>query len=63
MHPVIAVISVGDNDFGHPAPSTLDRLDDTLVYRTDQQGDVTFSTDGERLWITTEGDPPETPTP
>ena len=59
VRPVVSVISVGaDNDFGHPAPSTLDRLDDTIVYRTDQQGDVTFSTDGERLWVSAERDSP-----
>ena len=62
VRPVVSVISVGaDNDFGHPAPSTLERLDDTIVYRTDQQGDVTFSTDGERLWVSAERDSPPLP--
>jgi len=54
VRPVISIISVGENDFDHPAPSTLSRLDGTILYRTDQQGDIIFSTDGERLWITTE---------
>ncbi len=39
----LAVISVGkDNDYGHPAPSTLAllRADGYAVYRTDQRGDV-----------------------
>lgn len=38
-----AVISVGaDNDYGHPAPSTLAllRADGYAVYRTDRQGDL-----------------------
>jgi len=62
VRPVVSVISVGaDNDFGHPAPSTLERLDDTIVYRTDQQGDVTFSTDGERLWVSADRDSPQLP--
>jgi competence protein ComEC len=62
VRPVVSVISVGaDNDFGHPAASTLERLDDTIVYRTDQQGDVTFSTDGERLWVGAERDSPPLP--
>ena len=62
VRPVVSVISVGaDNDFGHPASSTLERLDDTIVYRTDQQGDVTFSTDGERLWVSAERDSPPPP--
>ncbi len=64
VHPLVAVISVGeDNRFRHPSTATLARLDDTLIYRTDQQGEIDFSTDGERLWISTERDPPETPTP
>lgn len=39
----VAVISVGaDNDYGHPAPRTLDLLRDTgaAVLRTDRDGDV-----------------------
>ena len=64
VHPLVAVISVGeDNRFRHPSTATLDRLDDTLIYRTDQQGEIDFSTDGERLWISTEHDVPKTPTP
>jgi len=64
VRPLVAVISVGeDNRFGHPSPATLERLDDTIVYRTDQQGEVSLSTDGERLWISTERAPPELPTP
>jgi competence protein ComEC len=62
VRPALAVISVGaNNDFGQPAPSTLARLDDTVLYRTDQQGDVTFSTDGERLWVSTEREQPALP--
>ncbi|HUS82705.1 MAG TPA: MBL fold metallo-hydrolase, partial [Dehalococcoidia bacterium] len=62
VRPIVSVISAGaDNDFGHPAKSTLERLGDTIVYRTDQQGDVTFSTDGERLWVGPERDPPALP--
>jgi competence protein ComEC len=38
----LAVISVGDNGFGHPAPSILDLFSDlgTEVLRTDRDGDV-----------------------
>jgi competence protein ComEC len=62
VQPVLSVISVGaDNTYGDPAASTLQRLDSSIVYRTDQQGDVTFSTDGERLWVTPERDPPPLP--
>jgi competence protein ComEC len=39
----LAVVSVGaDNDYGHPAPETLDLLREhgTVVRRTDLRGDV-----------------------
>jgi len=41
--PEMAVISVGYNNYGHPAQDTLDRLAamHTEIYRTDQMGTVT----------------------
>ncbi|MEL4105742.1 DNA internalization-related competence protein ComEC/Rec2 [Oscillospiraceae bacterium WX1] len=44
VSPEIAVISVGYNTYGHPAPETLKRLYDRgiLVYRTDEAGPVTI---------------------
>jgi competence protein ComEC len=56
VRPQVVVISVGsDNDFGHPSREVLERLGkDTLVYRTDQNGSVTVTSDGRRLWIETE---------
>ena len=55
VDPSVAVISVGkDNRFGHPAPEVLERLDDQAVYRTDQSGDVTVSTDGHNVWVSTQ---------
>lgn len=60
VRPVVAAISVGDdNIFGHPSSATLDRLQDTLVLRTDEVGRIDFSTDGERLWISTARPLPE----
>jgi competence protein ComEC len=57
--PQIAVISAGEgNKFGHPDDSTVERLKGAVgeanVYRTDEQGTITFTTDGERLWVKTE---------
>ena len=52
--PRAAVICVGENDFGHPHGETLANLSGVEVYRTDEQGTVTFTTDGERLWVETE---------
>ena len=52
--PAAAVISVGrDNDYGHPASVTLDRLDDigARVHRTDQSGTVVAYSDGQAVRI------------
>ncbi len=53
VNPHIAVISVGkDNEFGHPASSTIDLLTSfCLVYRTDQSGNVKIASDGKNLWL------------
>lgn len=42
--PEYAVISVGYNTYGHPAPETLDRLEQAgcTVWRTDLQGTITI---------------------
>jgi competence protein ComEC len=52
VQPAIDVIEVGaSNHFGHPTQTVLDRLSGDAVLRTDEDGDVTVSTDGERLWV------------
>lgn len=56
VNPQIVVISVGDdNRFGHPAPEILDRYAEhgLIVLRTDEQGTIDLSTDGQRLWVET----------
>jgi len=51
----VSVISAGkSNPYGHPSPEVLDRLIDTAIFRTDQDGDVTVSTDGRQIWVETE---------
>lgn len=50
VHPCDAIISVGrHNLFGHPAPSTIETLRQsyTAIYRTDENGAVTVTTDGK----------------
>jgi competence protein ComEC len=51
--PAVAVISCGrENDYGHPAPSTLAALTSTpglRLFRTDQDGRVVIETDGRRI--------------
>ena len=53
--PQYAVISVGDNSYGHPTEDTLSRLRDAdvKVYRTDMQGDIIAASDGKTVTITT----------
>lgn len=49
VQPKYAVIEVGkDNDYGHPAQSTLNRLKKigAEIFRTDQLGTITFVSDG-----------------
>lgn len=54
--PRVAVISVGrNNTFGHPSRETLQRLTDcgAQVFRTDRDGAVTITTDGENMHVAT----------
>jgi len=53
IEPVIAVISVGKNSYGHPSPEALQRLDKfgIKVLRTDADGDVQIVSDGSNIKI------------
>jgi competence protein ComEC len=56
VSPEYVVITVGeDNRYGFPAPAVLDRyaLTGARVFRTDLDGAVEFSTDGNRLRVRT----------
>jgi competence protein ComEC len=57
VSPRVAVISVGENSFGHPSGEVIGRLEERLgtgnIFRTDEQGTIEFITDGERLWVRT----------
>ena len=53
-HELIVLAGGADNEFGHPAPSTLERLEGITTLRTDQRGTIEVITDGERLWVVTE---------
>jgi competence protein ComEC len=54
LEPPVAVISLGRNDYGHPAPATLERLraHGVAVHRTDREGTVTVVTDGRGMTVT-----------
>jgi competence protein ComEC len=54
VRPRYAIISVGrHNLFGHPAPSTIERLErlGTQIYRTDQDGAIVVTTDGSTMRV------------
>jgi len=47
-----------DNPYGHPSDEVITRLTERLgedrVYLTSESGTITFTTDGNRLWVETE---------
>jgi competence protein ComEC len=56
LRPAVAVISVGRNDYGHPAPATMTRLaeEGIAVRRTDHDGTISVTTDGRTMTVRTE---------
>ena len=54
--PELAAIEVGPNTYGHPAPSTLNALEQAGVetYRTVLLGTVTLTVDEGRMHVYTE---------
>jgi competence protein ComEC len=55
VDPEVAIISVGaDNNFGHPAEVTLEKLEEIPIYRTDLNGSITVVTDDQRYWVRTD---------
>lgn len=54
LKPKLAVISVGKNSYGHPAPETIDMLEHigARVLRTDQAGDIEIISDGKNWKLT-----------
>jgi competence protein ComEC len=54
VHPAIAAISVGEaNPFGHPSADAIERIlaEGTRVFRTDRDGAVTVTTDGQSMSV------------
>jgi competence protein ComEC len=53
LRPRAAVISVGRNNYGHPSGQTVARLrkHGVAVWRTDRDGSVSVTTDGQRMTV------------
>ena len=54
--PEVAVISLGEgNSYGHPHKETMDLLNEynVIIYRTDTQGTIHITSDGENYNIET----------
>ena len=51
VNPTYAVISVGDNSYGHPSADCLNKLrtKGVRLFRTDEQGSIIATSDGENL--------------
>ena len=54
INPKYSVISVGKNNrYGHPNDSVLENLEDSKIYRTDEDGSIMFKIDNDKLKIKT----------
>ena len=54
IKPKYSIISVGRNNrYGHPNKEVLDTLNDSKIYRTDQDGSIMFKIKKDKLQIET----------
>jgi len=54
INPKYSVISVGKNNrYGHPNDNVLDNLEDSKIYRTDQDGSIMFKIKNNKLQVET----------
>ncbi len=55
LHPEVVLLSVtaGDRE-GRPDPETMEAIADYTLLRTDRNGWIELSTDGEQLWVEVE---------
>lgn len=55
LNPQLVLLSVAAGDWrGRPAPSTIEVVEDYQLLRTDHNGWIELSTDGEQLWVEVE---------
>lgn len=54
INPNYSIISVGKNNrYGHPNKEALDSLEDSKIYRTDEDGSIMFKIKNNKLQIET----------
>ena len=54
VNPKYSIISVGKNNrYGHPNKEVLNTLDNSKIYRTDQDGSIMFKIKNNKLQIET----------
>ena len=54
INPKYSIISVGKNNrYGHPSDSVLDNLENSKIYRTDEDGSIMFKIKNNKLKIET----------
>ena len=54
INPIYSIISVGKNNrYGHPNKEVLDNLNNSKIYRTDQDGSIMFKIKNNKLTIET----------
>ena len=54
VNPKYSILSVGKNNrYGHPNDNVLDNLEDSIIYRTDQDGSIMFKINKDKLKIET----------
>ena len=54
INPRYSIISVGKNNrYGHPNNNVLDNLNNSKIYRTDQDGSIMFKIKNDKLKIET----------
>jgi competence protein ComEC len=51
VEPQVAVIQVGENDYGHPTAEVLANLAGRWVLRNDLHGTVHVMSDGRQMWV------------
>ena len=53
LKPRVAAVLTGENDYGHPTPSTIAALKRAVprTVRTDQDGTIRLRANGDRIWV------------